>query len=106
MSGSGGGGGSIDSREVDCIDLKFTTQLASPQAQVVSTLVIGQVLDVGIVALQTGQVLVAQDNGTTVGALVGTYAKRLRECVLSQHIYKATVVKLNGGQVTVEVEHV
>lgn len=106
MSGSGGGGGSFDSGEVDCVVLRFTTQLASPQAHIVATLVIGQVLDVGIVTLQAGQVLVAQVNGATVGALVGTYAKRLRECVLSHHTYNATVVKLNGGQVTVEVEYV
>lgn len=107
MSGSsGGGGGSFDRGEIDCVDLKFTTQLASPQPQVVATLAMGQVLDVAVVTVQAVQALVALANGVTVGALVGTHAKRLRECVLSGHVYKATVVKLNGGQVTIEVEHV
>lgn len=107
MSGSGGGGGGgIDSREVSCTDLRFTTQLASPQAAVVSTLSPGQVLQVVITTVGTSQVLVVQSGGANAGSLVGTNAIRLRECILAGSKYKATVTAIQSGQVTLQIEHV
>lgn len=107
MSGSsGGGGGGIGSREVSCEDLRFTTQLASPQAAVVSTLKTGQVLQVSITTVGTTQVLVVQAGGANAGSLVGTNATRLRECILAGSQYQATVTAIQSGQVTLQVEHV
>lgn len=107
MSGSsGGGGGGIGSREVSCDDLSFRTQLASPQAAVVATLAVGHVLQVRYLQVGTAQVLVAQANGQNVGSLLGVNATRLRECILANHQYVATVVQIHGGQVTVDVAHV
>ncbi len=106
MSGSSGSSSFGDgSRQVACEEIKFTTQLASPQPQVVIALTVGQVLQVRIVPIQAAQVLVAQAFGVTVGSLVGSNATRLRECILAGHEYTARVVKINGGQVTVDVEH-
>lgn len=108
MSGSsgGGGGGGIGSREVSCDGLSFRTQLASPQAAVVATLAVGHVLQVRYLQVGTAQVLVAQANGQNVGSLLGVNATRLRECILANHQYVATVVQIHGGQVTVDVAHV
>jgi hypothetical protein len=106
MSGSSGGGGFNENTRVDCEDLKFTTQLASPQPAVLPTLSIGQVLQVGIVTIKTTQVLVVQADEQTAGSLVGSSASRLRECILGGHSYKATVTNINGGQVTLVIEHV
>lgn len=107
MSGSsGGGGGGIGSREVSCDDLSFRTQLASPVPAVVATLAPGQVLQVLVTLIGAAQVLVAQAAGKNVGSLLGANATRLRECILANHKYEATVVQIQNGQVTVDVKHV
>lgn len=107
MSGSGaGGGGGIDGRPVSCEDLRFTTQLASPQVAVVSKLSKGQTLQVDIATVGATQVLVVQAGGANAGSLVGTNATRLRECILAGSQYLATVVDIQSGQVTLQIEHV
>jgi hypothetical protein len=105
MSGSSGGGGFSENREVDCEDLRFTTQLASPQLEAVEKLSVGQVLQVAIITMNAVQVLVVQVKGATAGSLIGSSASRLRECILKGHRYQATVTGINGGQVTLTVEH-
>lgn len=109
MSGSGGGGGggrSYDDVEIPCSKLKFDAQVSSPQPAVVSTLSPGDVLDVRVttgVGTQSVQVF----KGTQlVGGLVGNLVPRLRECLLANNNFKATVLSVNSGQVKVRVEPV
>jgi len=106
MSGSSGGGsgsGGVGDG-VSCSNLKFDMQLSSPQAAVVATLSIGDVLDVGIAGLNGTQVLQVSKQGQAVGGLVGSFAAKLRECILGGTVYDATVLTVLGGQVRVHVE--
>lgn len=104
-SGGGGGGGSRD-YESPCDKLRFEAQLTSPQPAVVSTLKVGDILDVKVVNLK-GQIVVQVLKKTKpAGGLAGPDATRLRNCVEQGHEFKATVRKINGGQVRVLVEHV
>jgi hypothetical protein len=106
MSGRGGGGGGTPDVVVGCDILRFDAVLTSPQAHVVATLSIGEVLRVQV-STMNGQVVVQVLKGTQlVGGLTGSDATRLRACVDEGHQYKATVLTLNGGQVRVRVEHV
>lgn len=106
MSGSsgGGGGGSFD-YEPPCEKLQFQAQLASPQPDVVRTLVVEEVLEIAVVNMQGQVVVQVLKSGQPAGGLAGPDATRLRNCIEEGHEYKATVRSINGGQVRVLVEH-
>jgi hypothetical protein len=108
MSGSGGGGDywppNID--EIPCVNLKFTTQISSPQSPAIQSVRVGDVLVVQIQALGGIQAVAILKNGQVVGGLVGGKVKRLRDCLVQGSQFKATVLTVNGAQVQVEVEHI
>ncbi len=107
MSGSGGGGGGGGgSQPSACETLRFDAQLVSTQPAVVSTLHLGNVLDVALAVLKGQTIVQVLSNGQVVGGLTGLDANRLRVCIEDGHDFKATVLTVNGGQVRVRVEHV
>ncbi len=109
MSGSGGGGGGGgggDPHPSACETLRFDAQLVSTQPAVVATLKVGDVLDVALAVLKGQTVVQVLKGGQVVGGLTGPDANRLRSCIEEGHVFKATVLSINGGQVRVRVEHV
>lgn len=100
--GNGGGGG----QETPCESVRFDSQLTSPQPPVVATLNVGDVLDVVLVNMSGQRVIQVLKNGNIAGGLAGLDAYRLRTCIDDGHVYRATVLSVNGGQVRVRVEHV
>ncbi|GKT18916.1 hypothetical protein AVHY2522_20590 [Acidovorax sp. SUPP2522] len=105
-SGGGGGGGGTDDEVIACDVLRFETQIASPNSEVVPTLKIGDELQVIIAsASKTQEIQVVTTGGQLVGGLLAVKVQRMRECMLESHTYKATVKSVNGGQVRVLVEH-
>lgn len=105
-SGGGGGGGGYDPHPSQCETLKFDAQLVSTQPAVVSSVKIGDVLDVATATLKGQTIVQVLKNGQVVGGLTGLDANRLRQCIEDGHNYKATVLTVNGGQVRVGIEHV
>lgn len=106
MSGSGGGGGGGGSSYPSpCESLRFDAQLTSPQAAVVSTLKVGEVLMIALANLKGQTVVQVLRSGQVAGGLTGPDAGRLRECLEDGHSYEATVLIVNGGQVRVRVAH-
>lgn len=108
MSGSSGGGytGGDDTGDFDCTKLVDTTQLSSPNPQVVSTLQVNQHLDVQLIQRGTAPTLVAIAPGNqTAGSLMPSKMARLIKCIQAGHQYVASVVSINGGQVLVEIRH-
>jgi len=103
-SGGGGGGGGGGGDGVDCSNLKFDVQLSSPQAAVVQTLLVGEVLQVRIAGVNGTQVLQVSKQGSAVGGLIGSFSAKLRECIIGGTVYDATVLTISGGQVRVHVE--
>lgn len=108
MSGSSGGGGSwVTDEEIACELLRFNAQIVSPNHEVVSTLSVGDILDIAIVtSSSTQEIQVRTASGALVGGVLANKVQRLRECMLESHSYKATVLSVNSGQVRVAVQHV
>jgi len=106
MSGGGGGGGGGESSSTPCETLRFDAQLTSPQPAVVQSLKNGEVLAVDVANMK-GQLVVQvrKKSGQIAGGLTGPDASRLRQCIEQGHMYKATVLTINGGQVRVRIEH-
>lgn len=101
-SGSGGGGPGYSS---PCDTLRFDSQLSSPQAPVVATLNVGDVLFIAVVQMRGQVVVQVLSNGQPAGGLTGPEATQLRNCIDQGHNYTATVIQIIGGQVRVRVEH-
>lgn len=100
--GSTSGGGTAGGT-VDCSSINFKTNLSSPKAQVVSRISTGERLDIEVQTHNNNEVVVVVYKGELAGGLTSPYVQKLRECVNSGHSYCAEVVKVVGGQVTVNV---
>lgn len=101
MSG-GGGSGPYDSgpRKDDC-NIVETVPLNSPKAAVVSTLKVGDELEVALSANKLS--LEARKAGVVAGALTPSRLADLLDCINQGKSYKAVVRKLAGGNCTVEI---
>lgn len=107
MSGSsgGGGGGIVDDDQIACHLLKFETRITSPNPAAIVLLKVGDQLNVQIAAGSAAQeIQVVIPGGQIVGGLLHNRAQRLRECLLGNTRYKATVRSINNGQINVFVE--
>jgi hypothetical protein len=97
--GSSGGG--------DPCDLVQTAPLNSPQRAVISTLNIGDRLDVVLTGSPPRQILQVR---TTAGGVAGSLTHRghlqIIDCINQGHSYEAIVVSLSGAFVTVRVQRV
>jgi len=100
--GSGGGGGTYD--DAPCDRLRFDAQITSPQAPVVATISVGDVLDVVVATMHGVLVVQVLKNGQVAGGLAGPDASRLRNCIDKGFVYRAVVLAVLGGQVRVRVE--
>lgn len=106
MSGSGGGfGGGGPGYSSPCNTLRFDSQLSSPQAAVVRTLNVNDVLLIVVVPMNGQVVVQVLSHGQPAGGLTGPEATQLRNCIDQGHNFTATVLQIVGGQVRVRVEH-
>lgn len=120
MSGSSGGGGGGDWRPVStapkptegsaggggpvgpdpCVFTE-STNLASPNIAVVSTLTVGSVLSV---VLQNNPLrVVAMSGSALAGSITSARLADIIECMRAGRQYQARVIQINGGAVTVEI---
>jgi hypothetical protein len=107
MSGGGGGGG-IDfppvGGESNCERLHDETTLNSPNAEVVRTLHVGEILR--LVARGSRGPLVAETaGGREAGSITSAVLARILKCITEGHEFVAEVKLVRGGQVNVEVRH-
>jgi hypothetical protein len=106
MGGSGSGGSWVPTAPSNqCVRLAFRASINSPQPNIVSSLTIGNVLDVKLQTTPTIAVI-AVLAGTAVGALTGTQVNALVNCIQNGYRYEATVVAVVGGKCTVDVRHI
>lgn len=99
QSGAGGGGGNVD----PC-DIVETVPLNSPQPTVVTTLNIGDVLQVVLVTTGPRPILEVHRAGQRAGALTHRNHLRLINCMKNGRAYQAVVVRRSGGAVELRVE--
>lgn len=105
MSGSGGSYLGSASPSDSCATLRFDTQLASPKAQVIAGLQVGDALDIAF-GQGGNQVVVALWNGVEAGGIVDPHLNQLRNCMNQGEQFQAHVQSITGGQVRVRVQHV
>jgi hypothetical protein len=87
----------------DCGTIKFETDLASPQPNVVYTLSVGDVLAVELDTTGARVVVAAVTQlGVTAGS-IATRAAQLIRCIRAGYSYAAEVLEINGGIVRVRV---
>lgn len=104
MGGSGSGGWRPTTPSSPCERVRFRAEVNSPQPEVISTLVVGHVLDVALWTAPAIAVVVLYQ-GAFAGALTGTQVNGLIECLQNGFTYSASVVSISGGKCTVEVFH-
>jgi hypothetical protein len=85
-----------------CATLTFDATVNSPQASVLATLVIGDVLDLTL--MLGGQGISVLKNAVIVGTLTGVRVAQMINCMNSGFAYKAIIRTINGGQCVVRVE--
>lgn len=98
--GSGGGGGDV------CAIITSGT-LRSPNPLVVSTLAAGNDLGVQIIPVSGLDVLQAVNAaGVGVGVIDTPDEQQLIDCILAGNEYKATVIRVSGGAVSVRISRI
>ncbi len=103
MSGGGrrNGGGWQGGDPINCKDLNFETNLASPVESVVVQLHEGAELDVALTAGEPQRVIV-RFNGLEAGGIVGSLPDLIR-CLQLGNKYTATVQEIDDGAIRVKV---
>lgn len=97
--GGGGGGGN------DPCDIVEIAPLNSPQAPVVNTLSVGDILDIALNLSGPNPVVeVIASGNRRAGALTYRNHVRLINCINSGRSYQAVVMSIRGGSVEVRVE--
>lgn len=101
MSGSSGSGHYIQEPvpEQNCRSIRLQKDVSSPVPSVIARLSLGSVLDVSI----SGVLVVVTHNGNEAGSLVGDGIPALKRCIGEGNIFSATVVKISGASIQVQV---
>jgi hypothetical protein len=107
VSGSGSGtGGPPPTEPVDCANLQFDAELASPQPKVVATLKKGTILSVELDAAGGRNRIIARaPGGQIAGALISGRMAELLRCLQAGESFVAEVTRVDGGDVRVRVRH-
>jgi hypothetical protein len=82
------------------------TVLASPVANVVATLAIGDTLTVGLETTPRNRVVVRTIAGQVVGAITSVQLVDMIECMQGGYQYEAEVLSVSGGRVEVQIRPV
>lgn len=104
---SGSGGGGVGGGAVDPCAISQTAPINSPKPAVVSTISVGDVLDVVLTGVAPHRVLeVRVPGGAAAGSLTHRGHLSLVDCIDKGNTYRAEVIQRTGGAVVVRVERV
>ncbi|QHS55228.1 hypothetical protein GWR56_06620 [Mucilaginibacter sp. 14171R-50] len=103
MSGSSGGsiGGGF-APEPTCEKILIRTQLASPRAEVIDELSVGDILDV-VFTVPTGPLTAQTYDGDIAGAILISDPASLIKCINEGFDFKAKVLAITGGDCQVSI---
>lgn len=96
-----GGGGDPG---IDCENLRFRTQLASPVPTVVAGLAVDEVLTVELRDRAGTRVVAAVTAAGDIPGSIVDNIQRLLACIQAGNRYQASVQRISGGAVTLDVE--
>lgn len=104
---SGGGGGGEGANPADACNITSLGTLRSPVPSVVAALSIGTELAIAVINVSGIDVLEARHNPLgSAGAIDCPDEQAIIECMGRGHQYQATVHRLHGGVVAVQVRRV
>jgi hypothetical protein len=108
MSGGGGGGGGgpdiPPGGGVNCESIHEETTLNSAKPDVVKTLRVGDILTLQARAPR-GPLVAVTASSKEAGSITSARLARILSCITEGHEYVAEVLRIRGGEVTVEVRH-
>lgn len=108
MSGTGGDGGAFGGSggnyDFDCSRVSTKTNIVSPDPVVVSSLRIGDLLDVQLRSA-TGPVIAVTNAGEVAGSLFVINLGALIACIINGHEFTAKILSINGGNVQVLISN-
>lgn len=104
MSGSGSGGGGFSAADVACSALSFSTQIATPNPNLIVTIHVSEVLGIELVVMGGQQVVAVVKDTQLIGGLAGAVVSRLRDCINAGTRYRAIVTRVSGPLVVVRIE--
>jgi len=106
MSGSSESGGipsiNYPNNNESCENLVINTNLASPQANVINNLTVGEVLRVNA-ASDRGPIQVLDRNGNVAGDIISREQVRLLNCIINGTTYVAEILSINNAQCTIQI---
>ena len=105
QGGQGGSGGG--SRGGDVCAIVTNGTLRSPNPSAVSTLTVGTDLSVQVVTVNGVDVLQATNTADDVIGVIDTPEEQLLiDCILVGNKYRATVIRISGGAVSVRISRI
>lgn len=109
MSGSSGDGGipSVNrpNQNENCEGLVINTNLATPQAEVINVLNLGDVLKITIASDQ-GPIQALNQTGNLAGNIISREQVKLLNCIISGTVYEAEVLSINDGQCNIQIRSI
>lgn len=102
MGGSGGGSWTPSVPSSPCSRLAFIAVINSPQQAVVSTLSVGDVLQVSLLTNPVITVVVTK-NGAVAGSITCAQLSQLISCLQNGYDFEATVDNISGAHCKVRV---
>ncbi len=109
MSGSSGDGGmpSVNrpNQNENCEGLVINTNLATPNAEVLENLEIGDFLEITI-ATDQGPIQALDQEGNLAGNIISREQVKLLNCIISGTIYEAEILSLNDGQCNIQIRSI
>lgn len=106
-AGQGDQGGSGSSAGGDACAIVTNGTLRSPSPTAVSTLTAGAELDVQLIAVSGVDVLQAVNaSGNVVGVIDTPDEQQLIDCITVGNEYRATVIRVSGGAVSVRITRI
>ena len=100
----GGGGFSsfrFNSQDFPCSGKQINTQLSSPNAEVISTLSAGDVLDIRL--LRGKSILIATAGTEVVGVIVNKEMLKIIECMKNGFAFQAIVRSIFSGRCAITI---
>jgi hypothetical protein len=101
--GGGGGNAGDSGGGTDKCAIYEKAVLASPVADVVAKLQVGEQLSVGLETAPRNRVVVRTASGEVVGAITSMRLVDMIECMNDGFSYEAGVLSVSGGRVEVEI---
>lgn len=93
----GGGGGTP---AFDCTRVSIKTNIISPNATVIATVIVGDILEIQLQTV-TGPLIAVTNSGGILGSVFTKDPTLLIKCINDGNLYKCSILSISGGDVQI-----